>query len=1119
MARFLPNGTLDAGFNDGQLTIALGGVDQRLNDVVIDADGNVVAAGYLDNGVTRQFLVVRVTPEGEPDLEFGDGGIVLTNFDPDGPPGHADTASDLALQADGKILVAGTVIPTGGNNDFGVMRLNPNGSLDRSFGERGWVNVHVYQADMLHGMAIDRSGDIVLVGDSGIFMSDGFTVARLTTVRDPESIGVYANHTPYERRSYTFPVQGEYTIGLGVTHEGSVAGESALLVDNVRLAGGQAVYEVSLQEGEIRTGVDFGNTRITIGFTDVVDPLRFGVLMLDGPMSIEPGTPLVGIGPPPDQMRWQTTFNRNAADTTNVEQVWSGAGNALDLDGSGVRVGVWDSGKVRETHREFGTRVTVDLDGATDYSDHSTHVAGTIGAAGLFAPVGADSISRGMANQVTIDSRDFDSYLAEMAVASPSLDVSNHSYGNASGWDVVQWMIGTGAASNYDTWFDDRDAFGEDPDFGKYGAETQQLDQILYDNPHLLSVWAAGNDRGDNFQNLQGNGSYVTYRGSISNPGWVLVPGNSSSLLAPPLMDGSGGTGYDSLPTVQTAKNSLVVGAINDVTADPYDNTNVGITRFSSWGPTDDGRIKPDVVGNGSRLFSSIATTDAAYGRSSGTSMAAPNVTGTAALLIEHYQDLFNTRPQSATSKGLLIHNAFDAGRVGPDYVYGWGVVDAAAAAGFLTAAATEENPSNFFYEHTYTGPETLTIEATGGPLKVTIVWTDPAGTAQPHDQLDLNTSVLVNDLDLRVTRSTSTFWPWTLNPANPGAAAVRTAANHVDNVEQVLIDETSAGGAYTIQIGHSGELFTQNYSLLVSGATLAGKSDLWVDDTPYSAGLFAYDTGQEPDPGMTGHPFYSSRAIWVRNDANLPGGGGYHFHQNPQVGQDNEVYVRVRNIGSAPALNAKVEVYWANSSTAPAWGPGSQWNLIDAAPLPYLAAGSSTTVSLTWQPPASATGLIGYSLIARIVSAQDPMQTAEGSDVQANTRMNNNIAWLSVMDVNLLNRLTVRAAFYPHNRLRDGPTFVDMRFYRVASDDGKAGAKQDSSPQEDGLLLVVDLGETAFGRWQDSGAAGENIEVFGGYQVQLLDLTPRARQATMQSIRSATALTRSSPAIARQTR
>ncbi len=190
--------------------------------------------------------------------------------------------------------------------------------------------------------------------------------------------------------------------------------------------------------------------------------------------------------------------------------------------------------------------------------------------------------------------------------------------------------------------------------------------------------------------------------------------------------------GFDSLPGDQTAKNTLVVGAIDDITDDPYGLGNVNMTSFSSYGPTDDGRMGVDVVANGIDLLSTYSLSDTSYAIGSGTSMSSPNVAGTAILLVEHYEDLFGALPRSATTKGVLTHNAFDAGNPGPDYSYGWGVVDAAASADFLTNAASSATSSatDLLLENSYAGSEwTMEIDADETqPLVVSMVWTDPAG-------------------------------------------------------------------------------------------------------------------------------------------------------------------------------------------------------------------------------------------------------------------------------------------------------------------------------------------------------------------------------------------------------
>ncbi|MEG4572457.1 S8 family serine peptidase [Microcoleus sp. N3A4] len=522
-------------------------------------------------------------------------------------------------------------------------------------------------------------------------------------------------------------------------------------------------------------------------------------------------------GPSPDKLNLIGGFsNRNAADTTNADQLWSGGGLGLNLNGSGVTVGVWDEAKVRNTHQEFGSRVAIS-DAASNFSDHATHVAGTIGATGV------NSEARGMANQVNIRSYDWNNDLQELeAAAKTGLTLSNHSYGSIIGWDSRPDWSGIGVYGKIDSWFGDRSRFSEAEGFGKYGQDSKELDQLLQNNPNLLSIWAAGNDRGGAFGNIAKNNTYVTYfssnPGNIPNwqgQGWYKIP--NSGVTNAPGKDG-GNTGYDTLSAKGAiAKNTLVVGAINAITADPYNSSNVVMSSFSNWGPTDDGRLKVDVVGNGVGVYSTLASSNTAYASYSGTSMATPNVTGTATLLTQHYKNLYGTSPRSATLKGVITHTAFDAGNKGPDYTYGWGVVDGAAAATFLTNAKNQV--TDRLIENTYTGSQqSYQITSNGsGSLKATLVWTDPPGT--PHGNgLDEKTRVLVNDLDLSITAPNGqVFRPWTLDPNNPSAPAVRTTRNNVDNIEQVLIDAPMAG-TYTINVNHSGNSFTQAYSLLVSG-------------------------------------------------------------------------------------------------------------------------------------------------------------------------------------------------------------------------------------------------------------------------------------------------------------
>ena len=567
----------------------------------------------------------------------------------------------------------------------------------------------------------------------------------------------------------------------------------------------------------------------------VIDSMEaFGAAVLNNPVEDKPGPGemvFLAAGPHPDELEIMQSNNVAAADSTNADQLQPGGSSGLNLTGDGYTVGVWDGGLVRSTHQEFGGRVTTlenDL-----LSGHATHVAGTIAAAG----VNADAL--GMASDVNIRSWNFSNDVVELWNDAPNLDVSNHSYSFISGWNVSNANFTPGGSfastsGNIDVWWQDYSVSSvEDSNFGEYTTASAGLDTVIHNHPHLLSVWAASNDRNDQFLNSSQDNTYVTFfsadPGGIgwSGEGWYLV-GDGGATPAP-AADGNGGTGYDSLPAQQVAKNTLVVGAVHDVTADPYSSSDISVTSFSSFGGTDDGRIKPDVVGNGFGVFSTNASSDAGYDSRSGTSMAAPNVAGSSVLLIEHYNNKFGMSPSAATSKALLIHTATDAGNVGPDYAYGWGLVDVAAAAELVTDASTPGTGSSV-RELTYQGTAIdQPIYADGTtPLKATIAWTDPAGT--PVGGLDNTSPMLVNDLDLVVTGPDGTHYPWTLDISSPTSAARRTTSNHVDNVEQVLID-APVPGVYTVQVSATGSVSNQDFSIVIEGGSLTGSMVSVVED------------------------------------------------------------------------------------------------------------------------------------------------------------------------------------------------------------------------------------------------------------------------------------------------
>jgi len=517
------------------------------------------------------------------------------------------------------------------------------------------------------------------------------------------------------------------------------------------------------------------------------------------------------------------THNVNAAISTAADQVRNTA--PYNLNGGGWTVGVWDGGAVLSTHQEFGSRVTVQDGSSAHY--HATHVGGTIAAAGV------DASALGMAPSVDVSSYRWDYDIAEMASAASSypgesgkIPVSNHSYGSSSGWTWTDWATEPSYAwhwSRYATWGQDEDGFGQ------YNSDAKDWDQIVYYSPYYLPFKSAGNDRNDD----PANGDTVYYSTDGGSSWNSKTYDDSTDTLG----DGVYESGYDTVATHGVAKNIVTVGAVNDaVSGGSRSTANATMSSFSGWGPADDGRIKPDVVANGVSLYSTYTPDNDSYDWSSGTSMSTPNACGSAVLLAEYFDDLFPGHAMRAsTLKGLIIHTADDLDSsvhssydTGPDYASGWGLMDTEAAADHIKAYY--DSPANQKVVEglltTANATDSYTFTWNGAdPIRVTVCWTDPPGTASTaHDD---TTSKLVNDLDLVVTGpgGSPTYSPYVLDRTNPSDPAT-TGENDVDNVEQVYISSPAAG-SYTVTVDHDGDLTGEEqwYSLFIDGgpATVSG--------------------------------------------------------------------------------------------------------------------------------------------------------------------------------------------------------------------------------------------------------------------------------------------------------
>lgn len=448
------------------------------------------------------------------------------------------------------------------------------------------------------------------------------------------------------------------------------------------------------------------------------------------------------------------TDNVDAAISTRANFLHKDGGLGLNVEGQGMTAYVWDGGLARETHQEYDgdggeNRYSVG-DPSTSLSFHGAHVTGTIIASGF------DAGAKGMAPKAKAIGHDWNSDLAEAtAAAANGMLLSNHSYGFGAD-DIPDWY------------------------FGAYREDARNWDNLMYNAPYYLQVNSAGND------------------------------GNNNRANDDPL---EGNDAFDKINGRKTSKNALVIANGQDATINS-DGTLSSVDRNtgSSEGPTDDLRVKPDLMGNGTGLYSTYEDADDAYNTISGTSMASPNVTGSLLLLQQHHKETYGNFMRASTLKGLALHTADDVDIAGPDSHTGWGQMNTKVAAETISKNGFE----SWISEEVLTngGSYSITVKSDGlNPLLASISWTDKPGKVNEGTANDA-TPVLVNDLDVRVTKGNDEFKPWRLT----GVYSNEKGDNLVDPFERVDVTNTTSG-EYTITVTHKGTLEEdQRFSLIITG-------------------------------------------------------------------------------------------------------------------------------------------------------------------------------------------------------------------------------------------------------------------------------------------------------------
>lgn len=355
-----------------------------------------------------------------------------------------------------------------------------------------------------------------------------------------------------------------------------------------------------------------------------------------------------------------------------------------------------------------------------------------------------------------------------------------------------------------------------------YGAFAEAYDQSANANPNLLHVFSAGN---------LGTSTPETgaYRGSL------------------PVANMTG--------NFKMSKNTLAVTSVDTLGRE---------VAFVSRGPAHDGRIKPELV-----TYSV-----------SGSSNSAAMVSGVSIILQQAYQEMNGVLPASALLKAFLINSAKDVGNRGPDYVSGYGNLNAYRALENLKAGRAFSGSVTAGESQTFD----LFVPANAINLKVTLVWNDPAASANAN-------IALVNDLDLVVKDAgNQDFLPWVLNPTLERLADVAVrGADRLNNVEQVSIENSTEGQvaievkAFSIPEGAQEFYVTWQWD---EGNTFDWSFPTGSDNMPYNGETVSYFRWESTLTETSGQLEYSidNGNTWEVIDDNVKLNDGLYRWDAPDV-------------------------------------------------------------------------------------------------------------------------------------------------------------------------------------------------------------------------------------------
>lgn len=471
----------------------------------------------------------------------------------------------------------------------------------------------------------------------------------------------------------------------------------------------------------------------------------------------------------------------------------------LGLYGAGQIVGAadagLDSGNLSTISSDFAGRIdkTYSLRRQDEWSDlngHGTHVIGSLLGAGILSGSnpGAHSYDNSFAGYAPEAHLIFQSIGDQGEFVFPPLHLS----------ELFQPAYDDGVRVHSNSW--------GSAVKGEYTIYSSEVDQFVWDHKDFAVVFAVGNEAED----LNQDG--IIDRDNLCAPATakncISVGTSESDRSTGGCQSGYGVKWGESYPTAPIYNDFM-------------SNNPFGIVAFSGRGPTDDGRIKPDICAPGTNIISCRSQSsgtkstwgiyDSHYVYMGGTSMSTPQVAGAAVLTREYFQKEKGVNPSAALIKATLLNGATDMapGQYGtgskqelsaiPDMSQGWGRLDLKQSLDPVLPTVNEftDEPAGLatdeFRDFQYS------VIDTSVPFKATLVWSDYPGSV--HAALEL-----VNDLDLMVISPTGRTYI-------PGIVP-----DHKNNVEQVKI-LTPEIGIYTIRVtGYNVPMGPQDYALAVSG-------------------------------------------------------------------------------------------------------------------------------------------------------------------------------------------------------------------------------------------------------------------------------------------------------------